>query len=172
MVRGTGLSREKVLAGANEFFEIEALPGGTAADAIARLRGAGSRMSFLLADGAGFTLLRVREAGIAGALAKLSQRQRALDVIVLHKLLLERVIGMSEESIRNQEHIGYVRSAEEALGQVQPREGKAAAEYAFIMNPVRIEQMRDVAFAEEVMPQKSTDFFPKMLTGLTIYSLE
>ena len=40
------------------------------------------------------------------------------------------------------------------------------------MNPVRMDQMRDVAFAGEVLPQKSTDFYPKMLSGLTIYSLE
>jgi uncharacterized protein (DUF1015 family) len=40
------------------------------------------------------------------------------------------------------------------------------------MNPVRMEQVRDVAFAGEVLPQKSTDFYPKMLSGLTIYSLD
>ena len=39
------------------------------------------------------------------------------------------------------------------------------------MNPVHMEQIRDIAFAGEVMPQKSTDFYPKMLSGLTIYSL-
>jgi uncharacterized protein (DUF1015 family) len=43
---------------------------------------------------------------------------------------------------------------------------------AFLMNPVRMEQVRDVAFAGEVLPQKSTDFYPKMLSGLTIYSLQ
>jgi uncharacterized protein (DUF1015 family) len=37
---------------------------------------------------------------------------------------------------------------------------------------VRIEQVRDIAFAREVMPQKSTDFYPKLLSGLTIYALE
>ncbi len=42
---------------------------------------------------------------------------------------------------------------------------------AFIMNPARMDQVRDVAFAGEVLPQKSTDFYPKLLTGLTIYSL-
>ena len=40
------------------------------------------------------------------------------------------------------------------------------------MNPVRVEQMRDVALAGEVMPQKSTDFYPKLLSGLTIYALD
>jgi uncharacterized protein (DUF1015 family) len=40
------------------------------------------------------------------------------------------------------------------------------------MNPVRIEQLREIAFAGEVMPQKSTDFYPKLLSGLCLYALE
>ena len=46
------------------------------------------------------------------------------------------------------------------------------ANVAFLMNPVRMQQVRDIAFGGEVLPQKSTDFFPKLLSGLTIYSLE
>jgi uncharacterized protein (DUF1015 family) len=40
------------------------------------------------------------------------------------------------------------------------------------MNPARIEQVRDIALAGEVLPQKSTDFYPKLLSGLTIYALD
>jgi uncharacterized protein (DUF1015 family) len=61
-----------------------------------------------------------------------------------------------------------VRDAAEALNTVHS--GKANA--AFLMNPCRMEQVRDIAFAGEVLPQKSTDFFPKLLSGLTIYALE
>ena len=50
------------------------------------------------------------------------------------------------------------------------RSGRANA--VFLMNPCRTEQVRDIAFAGEVLPQKSTDFFPKLLSGLTIYALE
>ena len=74
---------------------------------------------------------------------------------------------MSEDDIRDQKHLKYVRDAREAIEEV-----RNGANVAFIMNPVRMEQMRDVAFAGEVLPQKSTDFYPKMLSGLTIYSLE
>ena len=102
------------------------------------------------------------------ALASLSKQQRQLDVTQLHKLLLEGALRMSEESIRNQEHIRYLRDASEALQAVR----SGSADIAFIMNPERIEQMRDVAFGGEVMPQKSTDFYPKLLSGLTIYALE
>ena len=49
---------------------------------------------------------------------------------------------------------------------------RSGANAAFLMNPARIEQVRDLAFAGEVLPQKSTDFYPKLLSGLTIYALE
>jgi uncharacterized protein (DUF1015 family) len=97
-----------------------------------------------------------------------SLRQQALDVVQLHKGLLEGVLKISEEAIRNQENVSYCRGAAEALKQVQS--GKV--QIAFLMNPVRMEQVRDIAFAGEVLPQKSTDFYPKLLSGLTIYALE
>jgi uncharacterized protein (DUF1015 family) len=100
----------------------------------------------------------------------LSISQQALDVVQLHKCLLERVLGLSEESIRNQQNISYVRDAGEALSQV--RGPGARGNIAFLMNPCRIAQVRDIAFAGEVMPQKSTDFYPKLLSGLTIYALD
>jgi uncharacterized protein (DUF1015 family) len=81
--------------------------------------------------------------------------------------VLEETLGMSEEDIRNQTHLKYLRDIRDALNEV-----RNGANVAFIMNPVRMDQVRDVAFAGEVLPQKSTDFYPKLLTGLTIYSLE
>ena len=99
---------------------------------------------------------------------KLSLRQQGLDVVQLHKCLLEEVLRISEEAIRNQQNVAYCRETAEALSQVQS--GKVQA--AFLMNPVRMEQVRDIAFAGEVLPQKSTDFYPKLLSGLTIYALE
>ncbi len=100
--------------------------------------------------------------------AGLSLRQQSLDVVQLHKCVLEGVLGISEEAIRDQHNVRYIRDAAEALTQV--RDG--AANIAFLMNPVRMQQVRDIAFASEVLPQKSTDFYPKLLSGLTIYALE
>lgn len=116
----------------------------------------------------GSYVLRARPESVTKKLAHLSPAQRDLDVIVLHKMLLEGALGMSEESIRNQEHIHYVREADEATARVR----KGEAQMAFLMEPVRIEQMEAVAFAGEVMPQKSTDFYPKLLSGMTFYSVE
>jgi uncharacterized protein (DUF1015 family) len=91
--------------------------------------------------------------------------------VQLHKCLLEKVLNLSEESIRNQQNISYVRDAAEALSLVRGATGPRA-NIAFLMNPCRMSQVRDIAFAGEVMPQKSTDFYPKLLTGLTVYALD
>lgn len=98
----------------------------------------------------------------------LSLRQQSLDVVQLHRCLLEGVLGISEEAIREQKNVRYIRDIGESMAQVR----NGTANVAFLMNPVRMAQVRDIAFAGEVLPQKSTDFYPKLLTGLTIYSLD
>jgi len=103
-----------------------------------------------------------------GLFPGLSLRQQSLDVVQLHKIILADALRLSEESIRNQQNTRYVREAGDALDQVR----RGAANVAFLMNPVRMRQVRDIAFAGEVLPQKSTDFYPKLLSGLTIYALE
>ncbi len=150
-------------------FDVEPLgPVTDLGAAMDRLREAGQQGVALLAvtDGSTF-LIRSHSEQDSPALAGQSQRQRGLDVVQLHKLILEETLGMSEEDIRNQRHLKYVREAGEAIEEV-----RKGADVAFLMNPVRMEQVRDIAFGGEVLPQKSTDFFPKLLSGLTIYSLE
>jgi uncharacterized protein (DUF1015 family) len=149
-------------------FEVEDLgPLTDAAAALNRLHAAGKDTTALLAVTSHSSfLLRSRAAQHSKSLAGLSERQRALDVVQLHKLVLEDALGMSEDDIRDQKYLKYVRDAGEAIEEV-----RNGANVAFIINPVRIQQMRDLAFAGEVLPQKSTDFYPKMLSGLTIYSL-
>ncbi|MBV8282478.1 MAG: DUF1015 family protein, partial [Candidatus Eremiobacteraeota bacterium] len=71
-------------------------------------------------------------------------------------------------AIREQTHVRYLRDPREAVQQVLSGEANAA----FLMKPVSLDQLREVAFADEVLPQKSTDFFPKLLSGLAIYALD
>ncbi len=113
-------------------------------------------------------LLHSAKSAAMQCMAGLSTQQRELDVVQLHKCLLEGVLKLSEESIRNQQNLSYVRDAAEALEQVR----NGSANIAFLMNPCRVQQVRDIAFAGEVMPQKSTDFYPKLLSGLTAYALD
>ncbi len=90
-----------------------------------------------------------------------------LDVKVLHEELLGKALGISEEAVRDQKHIEYLRGLDAAYAKV--REGE---KIAFLLEPVSVQQVADVAFSGGVMPQKSTDFYPKLLSGLTIYKLE
>src|ERR1700675_4996967 len=153
-----------------KFFNVEEVDAGIdAARATAILQHAGHAGTALLAVTAehAFLLHSPRAIG-TGRFGNLSLRQQALDVVQLHKCLLEGVLKISEEAIRNQTNVSYCREAAEAL--MQARSGKV--QVAFLMNPVRLEQVRDIALAGEVLPQKSTDFYPKLLSGLTIYALE
>jgi uncharacterized protein (DUF1015 family) len=153
-----------------KFFNVEEVDAGIdAARATAILQHAGHAGTALLAVTAehAFLLHSPRAIG-TGLFENLSLHQQALDVVQLHKCLLEGVLKISEEAIRNQTNVSYCREAAEAL--MQARSGKV--QVAFLMNPVRLEQVRDIALAGEVLPQKSTDFYPKLLSGLTIYALE
>lgn len=154
---------------ARKYFNVEeADPSVDAARATAILREAGHVGTTFVAATANRVFLLHTPKAPASMFRNLSIRQQFLDVVQLHKVLLEGVLGLSEESIRNQQNLAYVRDAGEALAAV--RSGKA--NIAFLMNPCRMQQVSDVAFAGEVLPQKSTDFFPKLLSGLTIYALE
>jgi len=162
------------------FFEVDEIdPALDAARTTALLSERGRTGTALLAVTANraFFLHSPKAAG-AKFFAGLSARQQALDVVQLHKCLLEGVLKLSEESIRNQQNLSYLREASEALALVRGEtvrgqtRGKAAANIAFLMNPCPVPQVRDVAFAGEVMPQKSTDFYPKLLSGLTAYALD
>ena len=152
------------------FFRVEEIdPEFDAARATSILHKAGESGTAILAVSANRAfLLDHPKAADSKIFAGLSQRQQGLDVVQLHRCLLEGVLGLSEESIRNQQNLSYIRDADEALARVR----RGAANVAFLMNPARMEQVRDIAFAGEVLPQKSTDFYPKLLSGLTIYALE
>ena len=153
-----------------KFFNVEEVDAGIdAARATAILQHAGHAGTALLAVTAEHAFLLHSPTAIGtGLFGSLSLRQQALDVVQLHKCLLEGVLKISEEAIRNQTNVAYCREAAEAL--MQARSGKV--QVAFVMNPVRMEQVRDIALAGEVLPQKSTDFYPKLLSGLTIYALD
>ncbi len=159
-----------LLSAAQPYFETVSLDQSAALESsLVRLREEGrSGPSLLIATKQASLILRVRSGAADALLPQYTPAQRQLDVVQLHKVLLEKVLGLSEESIRNQENLAYVREAAEAVERVHHGE----AQIAFLMNPCRTEQVRDIAFAGGVLPQKSTDFYPKLLSGLTIYPLD
>jgi uncharacterized protein (DUF1015 family) len=161
--------RERMLETARRFFDISRIDLRTESrSATTLLEEAGQDgTAFVAVTRQGPYLMKARKRAILDALTAISSRQRELDVVQLHKLMLERILGISEEAIRNQDHIRYERDAFEAISWV--RQG---ANVAFLMNPASIDQVSEIAFAGEVLPQKSTDFYPKLLSGITIYGLE
>jgi uncharacterized protein (DUF1015 family) len=161
--------RERMLEAAGQFFDIDRIDLRTESRSATTLLGeAGENgTAFVAVTRQGPYLMRAKQDAIQNALRELPVLQRELDVVQLHRVLLERVLGISEEAIRNQENVRYERDAFEAISWV--RQG---ANVAFLMNPAKIEQVRDIAFGGEVLPQKSTDFYPKLLSGVTIYALE
>lgn len=101
-------------------------------------------------------------------LPDVSPVSRQLDVNVLHTLILERLMGIDKENMANQKNLIYTRDMNEAVEEV--RSGRCQG--CFVMNPTRVQEIRDVAAAGEKMPQKSTYFYPKLITGLTMNSLD
>ncbi|MGB6692071.1 MAG: DUF1015 domain-containing protein [Terracidiphilus sp.] len=152
---------------AGEYFDVTVLGEGDAAAWLDLLRGE-QGTAFVVIMRSSALLLRPRTEAMAAALASLPERQRQLDLIQLHAVVLERLLGLDAEKVREQSNIRYLRDAGEAVEQVR----RGEADIAFLTNPVTMEQLREVAFAGEVMPQKSTDFYPKLLSGLAIYALD
>lgn len=90
-----------------------------------------------------------------------------LDVPVLHQEVLTGLLNITEEAVRDEHFITYVRGMDAAAAEVREK----GAQVAFLLEPTPIDDMARIAFGGGVMPQKSTDFFPKLLSGITIYKL-
>lgn len=119
--------------------------------------------------GQGWHLLELRDFSVmARLLPDKSPASQDLDVTILHSLVLEKLLGIDQENMANQKNLTYTRSEEEALESVR----KGESQCAFILNPTRVEEIRDVAAAGEKMPQKSTYFYPKLITGLVMNRMD
>jgi uncharacterized protein (DUF1015 family) len=107
-------------------------------------------------------------ADLAKMLPAASPLQRQLDVVLLHQGILEPALGITPQAVVSEANLSYEREANAAVDAVDS--GKA--QIAFLLNPVDVELVMRVATAGEVMPQKSTDFYPKLLSGITMYRVE
>jgi len=139
---------------AGEHFRVEEI------DSVARLQRAWT-------DGAERSIIG---AAIGTRLFLLEEREAhgELDVRILHERLLGKVLGIGEEAVRDEKHLRYVRGVDAAVEEAR----SGAAQIAFLLKPTSIQQVAETSFGGGVMPQKSTDFYPKMISGLTIYKLD
>jgi uncharacterized protein (DUF1015 family) len=124
--------------------------------------------AYIAVTGDGNYLLTPKPEAIAPLLTGLPARQGQLEVAQLHTVVLNHLLGLTEDRIRATGNIQYLRDAAEAVSLVQSGD----ANIAFLIKPVTLDQLRDISLSGEVMPQKSTDFYPKLLSGLAIYALD
>ncbi|MCL5279903.1 MAG: DUF1015 domain-containing protein [Planctomycetes bacterium] len=108
---------------------------------------------------------------MAAAAPDKSEAWRALDVAVLQKLVLEQLLGFDEEKMGNPDYVEYVKDVPNAMNDLIGQVDAGRKQVAFFTNPVKMRRLTAVADAGERMPHKSTYFYPKMFTGLTIQKL-
>ena len=161
---------EKLIQDCGEYFETQERQDLAAMEQVLRDQyDRGEKAFGFYQGGESWTLLTLRDLSVMEKiLPEKSPASRGLDVSVLHNLVLERLLGIDKENMANQKNLTYTRSLGEALGSVQ----KGESVCAFILNPTRVEEIGAVAAAGEKMPQKSTYFYPKIITGLVINPLD
>ncbi|MBI3933979.1 MAG: DUF1015 domain-containing protein [Acidobacteria bacterium] len=136
----------------------------------AKMAGSGDTSfgAFFQGDDAFYCLTQRPEIAWEKLLPDLTPVQRSLDVTILHRIAFGLCLGMDEEAVRKEKYLSYVREFEEGIQSVV--QGNAQA--CFFLSPARIQQVRNIALSGRVLPQKSTDFYPKLLSGLALYLLE
>jgi uncharacterized protein (DUF1015 family) len=158
-------------------FEVTRVPlKDVSAETLARLRARlaeeGKRrltVGAMFAGSAAFHLLGFRPtAETEACCGGWTPLERTLDTVVVHRVLIERGLGLSEEAIQAGRHVAYIREFEQGVRAV--RDGRA--QLGLFLNPTRVEQVYEMALSGRLMPQKSTDFYPKLLSGLVISMLE
>jgi uncharacterized protein (DUF1015 family) len=113
-----------------------------------------------------FYLLGLREGvNLAQLLPGVPPLQRELDVVLLHQGILEPALGVTPQAVSSEAHLTYEREATAALDAVD----SGRAQISFLLHPCGVDQVMKIATAGEVLPQKSTDFYPKLLSGITMY---
>ena len=160
----------KVLAILDTTFEIEKHLTASPDNMEAALNANKDKKTFAFYTGKDyFYLLKLKdEDAMANALPQKSDAYRSLDVSILHTLILEKVLGIDAENLANQSNIIYTRDAQEAIRLTA--EGKFQC--SFLLNSTKVKEIKDVSLAAEKMPQKSTYFYPKLVTGIVMNRLK
>lgn len=162
-------SAERLLQGCSENFEIQNKKGtDNIEQELKKYYNEGKKAFCLYLSGDEWNLLVLKnKAVLENILPDSSKALRELDVTVLHTLILEKVLGIDKENMANQVNLSYTRSLAKAIDLVKSKK----CQCSFILNPTKVTEIRDVAIAGEKMPQKSTYFYPKLITGLVMNKL-
>ena len=175
LLKNTKFSAAEFLNKAQKYFDIEALPFSCETEEQVR----GKVLASMKAEAKeryligmvtkkqdNYVLLRLKDFSLLDTVIgrELSTTLRLLDANIMEFLVFHNLLGISCSDPQWEEHLTFVHTEREAVELVK----SGACKVAFLVNPTRIEQVRDVVAQGEVMPQKSTYFFPKLLSGLVL----
>ena len=174
----SNFDKKKIIKKAGEFFNIEKLSLNESDEKTVKQklfsdikeRGEKEHIFGMYLGNDEYLLLTLKDEDVLDRLITNSRHPswKKLDVTILHTLLIEKVLRISEKNLAEQKNITYTISGDEAIKDVKA--GKY--QIALFLNPTKIEEVKDVATAGEKMPQKSTFFYPKLITGLVMNKLE
>ena len=158
--------KNEVLAGCEEYFDIKKYTSVGNMNTILgeQYKKGNKAFSFYCGQGERYLLVLKAPEIMSKILPDVSAATQQLDVSVLHSLILEKTMGIDKENMANQINLTYTKFFEEAIVAVDNGEFQCS----FILNPTRVTEIRDVAAEGEKMPQKSTYFYPKMITGMVM----
>ncbi len=157
------MGADEALRRASEYFEVQRVESREALEAALAAADPG-HPRFGFCDG-GYAVLTLRDPEVLSALLpERAPAWRLLDVTILHELFIERVLGISKQAVERKNHIEYLRDPAPGYRAV----ARGEAQFLLLLNPTRREQVQACAAAGERMPQKSTDFYPKVISGLVM----
>ncbi len=157
-------SAENLLSACADYFTVEKMPIEKLDEGLSRAYAAHQKAFGFVSESV-TALLTLKDVAVMNELLPdLSPVSRQLDVTVLHTLILERLLKIDKENMAKQINLSYTRDADEAIEAVKT----GVANACFLLNPTRVSEIGEVAAAGEKMPQKSTYFYPKLITGLTM----
>jgi uncharacterized protein (DUF1015 family) len=161
LARATGRSSADLFSALQPYFDAQRVDGRASLEAALR-EATRAHPRFGFYDGS-YAVLTLRSFDVMAQLApEHTPAWRALDVAVLHKVVLEHALGLSAGSGHDDDSIQYLRDVNAGYAAVD----RGEANFLFVLNATRMEQVNECTQAGEKMPQKSTDFYPKMVGGL------
>lgn len=158
----------QMLIAARQYFHVGEISSAATLERNLKFEYKNNRISFGAYLGGRYYLMTLKNSPtLRELMPNLDKSLRSLDVTVLHSLILEKLLGIDKENMAKQVNLRYTRDIAEATEAVD-----SGANCAFFLNPTRVEQIAEVGKAGQKMPQKSTYFYPKLITGLVMNKMK
>ena len=154
----------KIFSESSNYFDIEKVNSREETDTLLNQKYSDGKKAFAVYNGEYHVMTLTDMNIIKSIMPEMSDAYCGLDVSVLHTLVLERIFGIDKANMAQQINLTYTKIADEAINAVD----SGNANCCFLLNPTKVSEIRDVALAREKMPQKSTYFYPKTITGLVM----